>query len=74
MRRTEVASIVAAAVLLLVLFVGIEEGAWAFLSLVQTAPFFIMGGIVSALVWGFRKRMDRLASPPQRFPVERIPY
>jgi len=33
-----------------------------------------MGGIVSMLVWGFRKRIERLASPPQRFPVEVIPY
>lgn len=74
MKKAEAAAVLCTAALILLLYVGIQEGLWAFLSLVQTAPFFVMGGIVSVLIWGFRQRIERLASSHERFPVERLLY
>jgi len=69
--KREIASAVVALALVGALLSGVLGGLWAFLSLVQTAPFFLMAGIISVLVWGFKSRIE---GNREKLLVERTDY
>ncbi len=63
MKKGESLALVIAALLTAALLIGIPEGWWSLAATISYVQYFIMAGIVSVLVWGFKGRIDGLLRP-----------